>query len=54
MPLVGPELALPSIAPSLTQKLQARIKAAYDKTLEYYCTHRPANTARNYVSKQRK
>jgi hypothetical protein len=52
-PLAGPELALPPTAPSLTQELQARIKAARDETLEYYRTYRPANTARNYALKQR-
>ena len=38
----GPELALPPTAlpaMSLTQELQARIEAARDETLEYYCTH---------------
>ena len=37
---------------SLSEELQARIETARDETLEYYRTHRLANTARNYAPKQ--
>ena len=35
-----------------SRELEARIEAAIDETLEYHCTHRPPNTARNYAPKQ--
>jgi hypothetical protein len=54
-------LAPPSVAPisivtlvaPLTRELKARIQAARNETLEYYCTHRLANTARSYTLKQK-
>ena len=51
--LLIPLAALPSALPAnpLIQELQARIEAARDETLEYYRTHRPSNTARNYTPK---
>jgi hypothetical protein len=49
VPLVAPPPAL--VIDPVAQELQARIEAARDETLEYYRTHRPPNTARNYTPK---
>jgi hypothetical protein len=38
---------------ALSYKVEARIQAAINKTLEYHRIHRPPNTARNYAPKQR-
>jgi hypothetical protein len=50
VPPAAPPPAL--VADPVAQELQAKIKAARDKTLEYYRTHKPPNTTRNYAPKQ--
>jgi hypothetical protein len=56
MPLVPipdePEDPGPAAEALLSRKLEARIEAAIDETLEYHRTHRPPYTARNYAPKQ--
>jgi hypothetical protein len=51
--LLQPHVAPLEVEALLSQDLEARILAAINETLEYHCTHRPPNTARNYAPKQK-
>jgi hypothetical protein len=42
-----------AVAPPAPRPEDLAIQEALDEVLEYHCTHRPKNTARNYGPKQK-
>jgi len=57
--VVSPPVPLPSEGPRtdndalLARQIETRIQATVNDVLEYHRTHRPANTTKNYLPKQR-
>jgi len=54
LPLLPPPLPLPpapAVAPLAPRPEDLAVQEALDEVLEYYRTHRPKNTARNYGPK---
>jgi hypothetical protein len=52
-PLLPPLPLAPAVAPPAPWPEDLAIQEALDEVLEYYRTHRPKNTARNYGPKQK-